>query len=226
MGWKNSPPLFSTATETIADIANQRVLRHIKELPHRLDTLADSEPEETTEPETMHDDTLAVPLPMSRDPYMAASKRRKLQTIDIYVDDFIAAAQGDKPTLMRVRRSLLHAIDDVFRPLEAGDPSTRKEPTSVKKLRQGDACWATLKEILGWIIDTKRMTLSLAPRRAERLRHLIYEEFPNHRKRATIKDWHRLLGKLRSMTLALPGSRGLFSLLQTLSGALPTQTSA
>ena len=25
MGWKNSPPLFCTATETIADLANQRI---------------------------------------------------------------------------------------------------------------------------------------------------------------------------------------------------------
>ena len=29
-----------------------------------------------------------------------------------------------------------------------------------------------------------------------------------------LKDWHRILGELRSMSLALPGARGLFSLLQ------------
>jgi hypothetical protein len=220
MGWKNSPPLFSTATKTIADIANRRILQHTDKPAHRLDELADSVPEK--EEEIPNDGAKAsndvinhaVPIPTTRDPHLASAKRRKLQTVDIYVDDFIAAAQGDKATLTRVRRSLLYAIDDVFRPLEPDDTETRKEPTSVKKLRKGDACWATLKEILGWLIDTEHMTLSLTPRRAERLRHLLYEEFPRNRKRAPVKEWHRLLGELRSMTLALPGSQGLFSLLQ------------
>jgi hypothetical protein len=215
MGWKNSPPIFSTATETIADLANRRLLQRRPERPHRLDDIADSQPEPSAEHSPTADArATAVPLPDRRDPHIAAARRRKLHVVDIYVDDFIAAAQGDRPTLRRVRRTLLHAIDDVFRPLAKDDPPTRKEPTSVKKLRQGDACWATTKEILGWLIDTDRMTLNLTPRRSERLRALLYDDFPRGRKRAKIRDWHKLLGELRSMTLALPGSRGLFSLLQ------------
>ena len=27
MGWKNSPPAFSTGTETISDLSNQRIIR-------------------------------------------------------------------------------------------------------------------------------------------------------------------------------------------------------
>jgi hypothetical protein len=42
MGWKNSPPIFSTATETIADLANTRIQHLTPPLPHHLDDLADS----------------------------------------------------------------------------------------------------------------------------------------------------------------------------------------
>ena len=29
-----------------------------------------------------------------------------------------------------------------------------------------------------------------------------------------VKQWHKILGELRSMSIAIPGARGLFSLLQ------------
>jgi hypothetical protein len=33
--------------------------------------------------------------------------------------------------------------------------------------------------------------------------------------RVGVKQWHKVLGELQSMVLAIPGGRGLFSLLQT-----------
>ena len=42
MGWKNSPPIFSTATETITDIANARIRAGRDPPPHWLDSLAES----------------------------------------------------------------------------------------------------------------------------------------------------------------------------------------
>jgi len=101
----------------------------------------------------------------------------------------------------------------VFRPLDSQDSPTRQEPSSVKKLRQGDACWDTCKKILGWILDTVAMTISLPPRRLQRLAEILAEINPSQRRVAEDK-WHKILGELRSMSLALPGSRGLFSLLQ------------
>jgi len=41
MGWKNSPPVFSTATETIADLANQRLASVKDPRPHHLDEAAE-----------------------------------------------------------------------------------------------------------------------------------------------------------------------------------------
>ena len=41
VGWKNSPPTFPTATETIANLANQRLSRQEYQPPdHRLDQMA------------------------------------------------------------------------------------------------------------------------------------------------------------------------------------------
>ncbi|KAL7523132.1 hypothetical protein ACHAWF_000389, partial [Thalassiosira exigua] len=44
MVWKNSPPIFSTATETIADLANARIRRRQHPAPHPLDDLATTIP--------------------------------------------------------------------------------------------------------------------------------------------------------------------------------------
>jgi hypothetical protein len=44
MGWSNSPPIFSTATETIADMANERLNSNVDMPPHHLNDLAESIP--------------------------------------------------------------------------------------------------------------------------------------------------------------------------------------
>jgi hypothetical protein len=36
----------------------------------------------------------------------------------------------------------------------------------LKKLLLGDACWTTKKKILGWILDTLAMTITLPENRA------------------------------------------------------------
>jgi hypothetical protein len=112
-----------------------------------------------------------------------------------------------------VRRLLFDAIDLIFRPLDDKDTLYRKEPASVKKMQQGDANWAACKTILGWILDTEHMTLTLPQRRLARLAEILMS-IPPTQKRTTVQKWHKILGELRSMTLAIPGSRGLFSHMQ------------
>jgi len=62
-------------------------------------------------------------------------------------------------------------------------------------------------------VDTIANTLELPPHRRERL-FATLEATPPTQKRVSLKKWHSILGELRSMTIALPGSRGLFSHLQ------------
>ena len=94
-----------------------------------------------------------------------------LQYIDIFVDDFIGL--GQDPSAGRVQKTLLHVIDNVFRPLSSKDSPFRREPVSMKKLRQGDCSWDTVKLILGWIVDTVNMTLELPPQSIVRLRKIL-----------------------------------------------------
>jgi hypothetical protein len=63
------------------------------------------------------------------------------------------------------------------------------------------------------IIDTVLMTLELPPRRQQRLSALLDSIHPSQ-KRLSLNSWHRLLGELRSVSIALPGARGLFSAMQ------------
>ena len=88
-----------------------------------------------------------------------------------------------------------------------------KEPSSTKKMRQGDAAWDTVKEITGWVIDSVQGTVQLPVRRQQRLLELL-AECPRTRRRASAQNWHKLLGELRSMALAIPGLVGAFSILQ------------
>jgi hypothetical protein len=216
MGWVDSPPYFCAATETVADLANARINWHPP--PHRLDADADTLPDPSG--------PTAVPASRSPAPFPASTlepptrhqrrkrlRRKPLAQFDLYCDDFLGAAQGSSRRRKRLRRVLLHSLDEVFRPLEPTDSPYRQEPASVKKLKKGDACWSTRHIILGWLVDTVRLTIELPPHRVERLLAILASIAPTQ-KRIQVVKWHKLLGELRSMLLGLPGAKGLFSVLQ------------
>ena len=204
MGWTQSPPYFCAMTETVADLANERIAQHHVPPPHRLEALADSPTPDIAPSPT--------PPQLCPNPSLATF-RAPVASVDVFVDDFIALAQGSPNRTRWVRRILMEAIDDVLRPVDAQDGPYRREPISVDKLQKGDACWETRKKILGMIIDTVSMTLELPPRRQQRLSALLDSIHPRQ-KRLSLNAWHRLLGELRSMSIALPGARGLFSAMQ------------
>jgi hypothetical protein len=213
MGWTESPPYFCAITETIADVANQHLLKWRHPVRHHLERLANSKPQ-TIIPLPVSEDRLpsSVNSPNVRNPNLPV-RQRILGVVDVFVDDFIGAAQGLPKRLNRIRRILMTAIDDVFRPLDSTDDPTRQEPISVSKLKQGDTCWLTVKKVLGWIVDSVAMTLTLPPQRLARL-EAILTSIPVTPKRLALDKWHKVLGELRSMSIALPASRGLFSSLQ------------
>ena len=208
MGWLESPPYFTAFTETACDLANKELrhrTRRTRSTMHRLEAVAATPPAVIVAAQISGE---APAPPRLRSP----TGRPPLAATDVYVDDFLLMAQTQAQQ-QRVLRSTLQAIDAVFRPLAATDRATRKEPASVKKMQQGDACWATFKRILGWDLNTQTETLHLPPHRLDRLYELLALVQPPKR-RVSVKSWHKLLGELRSMSPALPGSRGLFSVLQ------------
>ena len=203
MGWVESPPSFCTCTETGADLANAALRQGVHPGPHRHDDVADT-PTEGAPP----------PGRARRTRTRRTTRRGPLTQVDLYMDDYIGLAQGTPRRRRWVRRVLFHAVDEIFRPNDKADSSLRRDPISIKKLLKGDGAWETVKVILGWLLDTVAGTLQLPEHRYERLRELL-DLFPRARRRSSVRVWHRLLGELRSMALAIPGSSGCFSLLQT-----------
>ena len=218
MGWVNSPPSFCAMSETVADIANSRMFRH-HALPHRLEEAADS-PNKTSEAPppkaSVADPNLpefpqSLPVPPDAQVRSAQPSSQPESHVDVFVDDFIGVTQGSPNRRRIVRRILMHTVDDVLaRP--AKDEPFRQEAISLKKLLQGDGRWDTRKLILGWIIDTVKRTIELPPHRQQRLQE-IFDSLRGLR-RISHKNWERIIGELRFMSLAIPGSGGLFSALQ------------
>ena len=139
MGWVESPPYFTTLTETSYDLANASVKSGAPSLPHRLESSASAPP--ASDPPRWPKDWAATQGAFDRREVASAP----LAVADVYVDNFLLAAQT-KRHRQRLLCHTLKAIDDVLRPLSPDDPPHCKEPTSVKKLLQGDAHWSTKQE--------------------------------------------------------------------------------
>ena len=136
-----------------------------------------------------------------------------LAYIDIFVGDFLGITQGNKDKQEEVKRALLHSLDHVLRPLSPTDLPTRQDPASLKKIKQGDSTWATQKILLGWVIDSVRGTIHFPQHRVTRLTTMLKEV--EGQRRVSKKRWRKLLGELRSMMLAIPGAKGMFSHIQS-----------
>ena len=207
MGWKNSPPLLYTATETVAHLANESLCSHHPSIPHKLDERA----------------AAIVPPPapplaeehvnLTRNPYLRRPKAKLLAYVDVFVDNFLGLEQGPRHRRRHVLRTVLHALNKVFRPLDRQGTKHRKEALSMEKLKAGDCSWYTCQTMLGCIVDYVNMTISLPPHRVVRLKEIVFS-IPCTQHRVGVDKWHRVLGKLRSMALALPGDRGLFIQMQ------------
>jgi hypothetical protein len=155
MGWSNSPPIFSTATETIADIANAQLSSGWLPLSHPLDDLAASV---SVLPHKAYWEFMSTP---PSEPYPACDPSFPMvgapaAYVDVFVDDYVDSAQKHK---QRVHCTLLEAVDEVSCPLAPTDPPTQREPVSVKKLLEGDGSWTPIKLVLGWILDTESLTI-------------------------------------------------------------------
>ena len=120
MGWKNSPPLFCTATETVADLANEALRTQHPSKQHLLDIRAEAV------------DPPPAPLltqehaNLTRDPYLRRPNGKLLAYVDVFVEDFLGLAQGPRHRRRHVRRTLFHVLYKVFHPLDQQDANQRK----------------------------------------------------------------------------------------------------
>ncbi len=177
MGWTNSPPVFLTATETIADIANARLSLGWLPPSHPLDELAASVPAPTHEAYWGSKSMPPVEPYPDHDPSLP-TVGAPATYVDVFVDDFVGLAQKHKNC---VQRTLLEAVDEVFWPLSPLDSPTWQEPVSIKKLLEGGSSWSTIKLVLGWILDTESLTICLPPHRVECLWEILDKIPPTQR---------------------------------------------
>ena len=121
MGWKNSSPLLCTAIKTVADLSNESLRSHQPSRPHNID-----DREEAVAPPPAP--TLAAEhTQLTRNPYLRRPKAKLLAYVDVFVDDFLGLAQVPWHRRRHVRRTLFHALDKVFLPLDRQDTKQRKE---------------------------------------------------------------------------------------------------
>ena len=226
MGWVQSPPTFCTMSETICDLTNHAFEKSPYEADaHRLEPHAtpadDLDRSNTPRPRDQDhagaDLSLALPHDMLANeedeavPPSNCALSKPAGATDVFMDDFIQLGQGGVQRMLCLRRHLFHCIDQVLaRPEVSAHP--RNEAVSLKKLQKGDGSWATRKTILGWELDTLRQTIELPAHRKLELAS-IFADLATA-KRVSHKRWQRILGKLRFVSVAIPGSAGLFSALQ------------
>jgi hypothetical protein len=129
------------------------------------------------------------------------------------MDNFLGLMQGGRRRQNQVHLVLFEAINAIFRLLTDSNPSTRQEPISIKNFLKGNGAWETTKTMLGWIINAIAGTVQLPLCQLLWL-VAILAKLPCTKMCITTKRWQQIVGKLRSMVLAIPGLRGLFSLLQ------------
>ena len=152
-----------------------------------------------------------MPTQPDSDPLLLFTSK-PIDYIDVFVDNFLGLSQGYSKG-WPIQRILLHAMDDVIRSLDVSNGPHCKKSVSLKELRQGDCSWSTIKTMLRWIVDTVNITIHLPPYWVERLANIL-ASIPITQKRMSVCKWHKMLGKLWSMALALPGARHMFRHLQ------------
>ena len=156
MGWCESPPLFCTASEMVRNIAQEKL--------------------ENTELLELHPlENLCLPDNFNCLPLICQTNHEAMtKLLEVYMDDFISLAQAvTKEELLHFTRAILHGIHMVFPPPGKGDDPVN-EPISLKKLKQGDGCWDTQKEILGWLFDGLTKCMQLPPAKVKKIQKTIF----------------------------------------------------
>ena len=93
MGWKNSPPVFSTATETLTDLANQGIHYPMEPKAHQLNDQAEAASlQGVGNMPNMSSSSNTTPIPAALDPSLS-EMHEPLSYIDEFVDDSVGLAQ-------------------------------------------------------------------------------------------------------------------------------------
>jgi hypothetical protein len=146
------PSLWGIISESIADICNSLVQNPYWD--HKL--LFDSLSNELGPP---------IPLPDSfpfhpAQPISVNIPTNDISTIDIYINDTIGLAPDIEDNVARVSRAIPLVIHSLSRPLDPLEHPPRKDIILMKKFAAKGRMEET-KMILGWLLNTRSLTISL-----------------------------------------------------------------
>jgi hypothetical protein len=144
MGWKESPPIFTSATETITTLVNVAILEGEVQQAHRIEEVTETASDVTTSQTQLQPRSDPASGNMFTSIGLSASGT-------FYVDDFIGLVQVSASRRRSMKRALLYSLDKVFRGLGSTYGPFRQESASIKKLLKGDATLATRKVVLRWV---------------------------------------------------------------------------
>ena len=100
---------------------------------------------------------------LTHNPYLRHPEAKLLAYVDVFVDDFLGLAQEPRRRRRHVRRTLFHALDKVFQPLDRQDTKQRKEVLLLNKLGAGDCSYSTCQTMPRCIFDSVNITITLPP---------------------------------------------------------------
>ena len=87
---------------------------------------------------------------LKRDPYLQRPNTKLLAYVDVFVDDFLGLAQGPRHRRRHVRRTLFHALDKVFWPLDQQDAPAQRSTKLEEDRRRGIAETISFSRATRW----------------------------------------------------------------------------
>jgi len=151
-GGSPNPALWGVISETTTDIGNSLLVNNEWNHTSLFDPISNS----IEEPKPLDD---SVPFHQARDLSISIPPN-DAGKIDIFIDDFIGVAPGLGDVPSRVCRAIPLAIRMIARPASLQDIIPRKDIISIKKL-QAEGRLEEVKTVLGWVIDTRSLLISL-----------------------------------------------------------------
>ena len=204
-GGSPCPPEFCIYSELPADLAND-LLR-----------CSDWDPNKLKSP---HSDQLKKPLVLGPEIPFCQAKNLDVQLepddfgkVDIFIDDRMVVIPDLNANRNRAVQALLLSIHTLCRPLDPNEPIQRDDCLSLSKLVE-EGQLSERFVLLGWQIDTRRMTIALPSKKSQRwdkdLGNIIF------RKKISFGMLESMLGRLNHAASAYPIMRYFLSRIRAL----------
>ena len=161
IGYVNSALYLRRTRRIMADLANHIWAATVATSPHPMSAIMDTTKSADSDAHagiilstfyTTFSALVAKLLPMDH--------AALLLYVDIYIRNFIVFVQGVTDERSRSRNHMFNCTNRIFQPNSPGD-SICQEPNYLKNLREDDAAWTTHNCVIGWIMDTLTLNISL-----------------------------------------------------------------